>query len=74
MAKNIDYYLFWAEEMMEKHFDDLILLDSKTRVQIKCAHILMDEGQEEEYQEDGFELGNIIWEMIISIKKERGIQ
>lgn len=74
MAKDIDYYLFWAEEFVEEHFDDLILLESETQVQVKCSHILMDEGQQKDYQEDGFELGSIIWEMIISIRKNRGIQ
>lgn len=69
LAKNIDYYLFWAEEFVEEHFDDLILLESKMKVQIKCAHILMDAGQEEDYQEDGFELGEIIWEMLESVRK-----
>jgi hypothetical protein len=72
MAKDIDYYLFWAEEFIQEHFDDLVLLESMTQVQIKCSHILMDSGQIKDYQEDGFELGEIIWEMLVSMRKNNG--
>jgi hypothetical protein len=69
--RNYDYYLFWSEEFIQDHFDDLILCESEMKTQITCSHILMDEGQEKNYQEDGFILGEIIFEMIIAIRKEK---
>jgi hypothetical protein len=61
MERDNDYYLFWAEEILSNYMDELILCDSLLKTQIAVSHILMDEGQEENYQEDGFILGDIIF-------------
>jgi hypothetical protein len=64
VERDYDYYLFWAEELMNDHngyFEDCRNL---LKTQIRCSHLLMDLGQQENYQEDGFILGEIIWENI----------
>jgi hypothetical protein len=72
MKKDFDYYLFWAEDFYEENYDELILLPSEMKVQIKCAHILIDQGSNLDYQKDGYELGKIIWPAIEKRQKEVG--
>jgi hypothetical protein len=72
IERDYDYYLFWADDIEIDYFDELVLCDSLTRLQIKLAHMLMDNGQEKNYQEDGFILGEIIWANILKTREENG--
>ena len=62
--RDFDYYLFWADEFQQENWELICECSSLMKLQIACAHILMDNGQETNYQEDGFILGEIIWESI----------
>ena len=73
--RDYDYYLFWAEEFQEKHWDDLCECQSLMKMQITCSHIIMDQYCDSyNYQEDGFILGEIIWATLQQIRKEKGGQ
>lgn len=58
MDRDYDYYLFWAEEFDMAEFWDCHTL---VKCQIRAAHLLMDMGNEDTYEEDGFIIGEIIW-------------
>lgn len=68
--RDYDYYLFWADDIYSKVWDLVCEAITVTRCQNAISHYLMDAGQEEFYQEDGYILGEIIFE---SVKQERGI-